>query len=433
MSGPVANNIFRSSGVVVAAAGGLSWQPVVTASTLSASAGNGYWINTTSNACTITLPGSATAGDQIIFVDYARTWGTNAIIIDSNGLNYQGQPDTFTVDYDTSGQAVNLVYSGATIGWTPSSDIVNALEPVAPPTQRAIFGFGFSSAFTGVTNLVNSSGVVQADVAAVGTARRQLTATNFGGDKAIFFGGIVSPGGNTNASRISNIVNNSGVVQSDVANSSGSVTVKYQTAMLNYGSTGQAFSGFGTNVSEAQINLTNLITNQGVIGNDVSGVSGATARTGPGGAPYGGDKGIVAYGYPDPSTNISNKISNTGVVATDTSGVGTARSSPCAAGYGGDKAIFAYGEYTAHVNLVSNTGVVASDTTAAQPSRNIGAGASYGGDKALFYGGNAEGTTPSGKLNVYNLVTNQGVVGSYQTGVGTGRSNLGGATYSYST
>ena len=141
MSGPVANNIFRSSGVVVAAAGGLSWQPVVTASTLSASAGNGYWINTTSNACTITLPGSATAGDQIIFVDYARTWGTNAIIIDSNGLNYQGQPDTFTVDYDTSGQAVNLVYSGATIGWTPSSDIVNALEPVQPPTQKAIFSF----------------------------------------------------------------------------------------------------------------------------------------------------------------------------------------------------------------------------------------------------------------------------------------------------
>ena len=87
MSGPVANNIFRSSGVIAAAAGGLSWQPVVTASTLTAEAGNGYWINTTSNTCTITLPSAATAGDQIIFADYARTWGTNKIIIDSNGLN----------------------------------------------------------------------------------------------------------------------------------------------------------------------------------------------------------------------------------------------------------------------------------------------------------------------------------------------------------
>jgi hypothetical protein len=42
---------------------GISWQSsIVTGSTLSAVSGNGYWIDTTSNACTITLPGSATAG-----------------------------------------------------------------------------------------------------------------------------------------------------------------------------------------------------------------------------------------------------------------------------------------------------------------------------------------------------------------------------------
>ena len=78
-------------------AGGLSWQSVVTGSTMTAVAGNAYPINTTSNACTITLPGSASTGDEIIFTDYARTWGTNSITIDSNGLNYQGDDDTFTV------------------------------------------------------------------------------------------------------------------------------------------------------------------------------------------------------------------------------------------------------------------------------------------------------------------------------------------------
>jgi hypothetical protein len=63
--------------------GGISWQSsIVTGSTLSAVAGNGYWIDTTSNACTITLPASASVGDQIIFSDYKRTWGTNAITID---------------------------------------------------------------------------------------------------------------------------------------------------------------------------------------------------------------------------------------------------------------------------------------------------------------------------------------------------------------
>ena len=55
-------------------AGGISWQSVVTGSTMTAVAGEGYWVNTTSNACTITLPASASVGDTIIFVDYARNW-----------------------------------------------------------------------------------------------------------------------------------------------------------------------------------------------------------------------------------------------------------------------------------------------------------------------------------------------------------------------
>ena len=89
MSGLVKANIFGSSGGVLEAAGGLSWQSVVTASTVTVEAAKGYFINTTSNACTITLPSAADAGDQIILVDYARTWGTNAITIDSNGLKFQ--------------------------------------------------------------------------------------------------------------------------------------------------------------------------------------------------------------------------------------------------------------------------------------------------------------------------------------------------------
>ena len=111
MSGSVKNNVFGSSGVVLAAAGGLSWQDVVTASTVTVEAGKGYWINTTSNACTITLPSSPAVGDQIILGDYARTWDTNAITIDSNGNNFQGENDTYTVDYDTEGQTINLVYA----------------------------------------------------------------------------------------------------------------------------------------------------------------------------------------------------------------------------------------------------------------------------------------------------------------------------------
>ena len=126
---------------------------------------------------------------------------------------------------------------------------------------------------------------------------------------------------------------------------------------------------------------------------------------------------------------MSNLVTNTGVVGSDRTGVGTARSSPGAAGYGFDKAVFAFGEYGNKVNLVSNTGVVASDTTAGGTSRNLGAGATYGGDKALFWGGNS---ASAGKLNVYSLVTNQGVVGNNQTGVGTAKANIMGTNINFS-
>ena len=106
------------------AAAGISWQSVETGSTMTAVAGNGYPINTTSNACTITLPSSASLGDQIIFTDYARNWGTNSIELDSNGLNYQGDDDSYAVEYSTDGQSVHIVYADATKGWIPITDDV---------------------------------------------------------------------------------------------------------------------------------------------------------------------------------------------------------------------------------------------------------------------------------------------------------------------
>ena len=208
MSGLVEDNLFGASGSIAAVAGGLSWQPVVTASTVTVVSNNGYFINTTSNACTITLPSAASAGDQIILADYARNWATNAITIDSNGLLFQGETDAFIVDYDTNGQAVNLVYSGATVGWTPASDIVSAFEPVEPPTQRAIFAYGS----THVSNLVNSSGVVATDTSGVGTSRYGLAGATYGGDKAIFGYGYTGSA----YSSLTNLVNNSGVIAADV-------------------------------------------------------------------------------------------------------------------------------------------------------------------------------------------------------------------------
>ena len=114
--------VTNGSGVLsFATVGGTAWQSIVTASTLTAVASRGYWIDTTSNACTVTLPASATNGDTIILADYARKWGTNAVTINQNSLKFQGNTSPNPI-YNTNGQSVTLVYSGATKGWIPTVD-----------------------------------------------------------------------------------------------------------------------------------------------------------------------------------------------------------------------------------------------------------------------------------------------------------------------
>jgi hypothetical protein len=302
---------LTSSGVGVTAAfedlaGGISWQSVVTGSTMTAVAGNGYPIDTTSNTCTITLPASASNGDEIIFTDYARNWGTNGITIDPNGLNYQTQDDTYTVEYGTDGTALHIVYSDATNGWIPIFDKTVTDVPVKL-NDEGIFGFGTTGSLTAVTNLVSNAGVVASDVTGVGTARQFPAACEYGGDKGIF--------------------------------------------------------GFGHDGSNTAV--TNLVSNAGVVATDQAATTG-TGRGYLGACEYGGDKGIFGYGNASGGTyfSVTNLVSNAGVVATDVAGVGTARNALAACGYGGDKGIFGYGltaSLVAITNLVSDAGVVASD------------------------------------------------------------------------
>jgi hypothetical protein len=58
--------------------------------------------------------------------------------------------------------------------------------------DKAIFGFGQAPGGTGVTSITNkvsNTGVVANDTTGVGTARSNVAAAGFGGDKAIFIAG----------------------------------------------------------------------------------------------------------------------------------------------------------------------------------------------------------------------------------------------------
>src|SRR6056300_980613 len=95
----------------------VEWQSVFTgdgSTGLTAVAGRGYFIDTTSGTVTVTLPTSPKVGDIVQLKDYARTWGTNAISTSSALLDGGSRTQSFS----TNGQTVTLVYMDGTKGWS---------------------------------------------------------------------------------------------------------------------------------------------------------------------------------------------------------------------------------------------------------------------------------------------------------------------------
>ena len=71
----------------------VQWQSVIIAdgsTATNATAGQGYFIDTTSNTHTINLPSSPSIGDSSAIKDYAGTFATNNLRSGRNGNNIQG-------------------------------------------------------------------------------------------------------------------------------------------------------------------------------------------------------------------------------------------------------------------------------------------------------------------------------------------------------
>src|SRR5210317_500990 len=90
----LANSSITVNGSSVSLGGSITsqhidWQSVVTTNTTMVS-GQGYFVNTTSGAITMTLPASPSAGDYVAIKDYAETFGTNSCTIARNSSNIQG-------------------------------------------------------------------------------------------------------------------------------------------------------------------------------------------------------------------------------------------------------------------------------------------------------------------------------------------------------
>ena len=95
------------SGSLAAGVGGPAWQSVQTTG-FTAVAGRAYPCNTTSAGFTVTLPATPSAGDEVILLDYAGTFDTNALTISPNGNKIEGGTNNLQLSGEREG--VRLVY-----------------------------------------------------------------------------------------------------------------------------------------------------------------------------------------------------------------------------------------------------------------------------------------------------------------------------------
>ena len=104
---------FSGTGGAGGGSSALTWN--IASSNATMVANNGYFVDTSGGAKTMTLPTSATLGDTIRINDLAGSFATNNLTVARNGHKIQGVTNNLVVSVDQS--SFGLVYSNSTYGW----------------------------------------------------------------------------------------------------------------------------------------------------------------------------------------------------------------------------------------------------------------------------------------------------------------------------
>ena len=117
-SGATINN--QGTATNFGATGSASWTTTVKTSTFTAVAGEGYFVDTSSNPVTVNLP-AGTAGAVVAISDYAKNFATNACTLVQNGSDKIGG-SAINGTLETNGMALTLIFIDSTKGWIVTDD-----------------------------------------------------------------------------------------------------------------------------------------------------------------------------------------------------------------------------------------------------------------------------------------------------------------------
>ena len=97
--------------------GTVDWQTTPKTGNFTAANGEGYFVNTTSSAITMTMP-SGSAGAIVSIQDYNKTFDDNAFTVaPASGQKINGGTTDGDLIVTTEGQGLTFVYVDSTVGW----------------------------------------------------------------------------------------------------------------------------------------------------------------------------------------------------------------------------------------------------------------------------------------------------------------------------
>ena len=373
--GTPSDGTITSAKLASGTAGLISWQSVVTASTLTAVAGRGYFIDTTSNACTVTFPSSPTIGDTIAIVDYAGTSATNKITLNANGNKIDGSSINKTIQ--TNKQAIIITYSDVTRGWVLSSASLEGTLGIAGVPGAPTIG-------TATSTLAE-------------TATVPFTApSDNGGSTITSYTATSSPGG------ITGTISQSG---------SGTITVSGLSSNTSYTFTVTATNSSGTSAASSASNSITTPNSYSINFLVIAGGGGA----GGGSVNTGGTGGGGAGGYRTSTQSIivgnaiTVTVGNGGTGGTTSGSNGTNGSNSSISGSG--------------LTTITSAGGGGGANSAASPAIGNSGGSGGGGSYSAIPGG--LGNTPSTSPSQGNSGGNGISSANYSGGGGGGSGSVG--------